>query len=258
MKRWVNTGKKWLAVLFLVFLLVIWEMLARFYEVPVYILPMPSVIAEALFASRNLLLFHTQATMTAALSGLALAVVLAVVIAYLMNSVKVVKDMLYPLLVISQTIPIIAIAPVMIIWFGFGYLPKILTVVLVCFFPMTVNITEGLRNVDRENTELLQTLGAGSLQIFRHNQLPSVLPFFFSGLRISVTYSVMASVIGEWLGGNKGLGVFMIRSMHTYNTAALFAAIVVVVMISMLLFIVTNSIARQVMPWEKVEGEIVQ
>ncbi len=253
MKRWENIYKPLPAIGFLAFLILFWEIIARITEIPTYILPMPTDIVRALSQNAALLFLHSQATLLAALSGLGIAVVLSVVIAYVMDKIEIIKKMFYPLLVISQTIPIIAIAPIMIIWFGFGYLPKILTVVLVCFFPLTVSITEGLKKVEKEDIEVLKVIGAKTRQIFWHIQLPAILPFFFSGLKISVTYSVMAAVIGEWLGGNRGIGVFMIRSMHTYNISNLFSAILVVVVLSVILFKVTEFISWLVMPWERKE-----
>lgn len=164
--------------------------------------------------------------------------------------------MLYPLLVVSQTIPIVALAPIMMIWFGLGIAPKVFTVALVCFFPLSINITEGLANTSRDEIELLKVMGGTPMQIFKHIQLPSTLPYFFSGLKISATYSVMGAVIGEWLGGNKGLGVYMIRSMHTYNVSNLFAGIIVVVVLSIIFFKVIELISWVTMPWDR-KGEEV-
>lgn len=169
-----------------------------------------------------------------------------------MHRIKIIKNILYPLLVASQTIPIIALAPVIMIWFGLGLLPKVLIVALVCFFPLVINITEGLANVDQDLIELMQVMGAGAWATFKNIQLPFILPYFFSGLKISATYSVMGAVIGEWLGGNSGLGVYMLRTMHTFSTSNLFAAILVVVVLSFGFFKLVELMERIFMPWKKV------
>lgn len=256
MRKWASIKNKIPSASFLLSLLFLWEFAGRKSQLPEYILPLPSSIFKALVNNQQLLVDHSVVTIIAAILGLVAAIVFSVLIAYLMNKFKIIKDILYPLLVISQTIPIIALAPIMMIWFGLGLMPKILTVALVCFFPLTINITEGLRTVDREEIELLQVMGANPWQIFRNIQLPFVLPYFFSGLRISATYSVMGAVIGEWLGGNKGLGVFMIRSMHTYNVSNLFAAIVVVIILSILFFKIVELISWLIMPWNRNKGDL--
>ena len=256
MKRWASIKNRIPSAAFILLLLLLWEAAGRRSGLPEYILPLPSSIAGSLSENLFLLLDHSGFTVIAALLGLFSAIVFSVFISYLMNKFELIKNILYPLLVISQTIPIIALAPIMMIWFGLGLMPKILTVALVCFFPLSINITEGLRTVDQEEIELLQVMGADSFQIFRNIQLPFVLPYFFSGLRISATYSVMGAVIGEWLGGNKGLGVFMIRSMHTYSISNLFAAIVVVIILSIIFFKTVEFISWLVMPWNRKEEDL--
>lgn len=237
----------------IVILLIVWEAAGRFSNVPEYILPMPSSITRALINNYDLLIIHGKYTLMAALLGLFTAILFSALISFAMNKWAGIKKAFYPLMVISQTIPIIALAPVIMIWFGLGFFPKILTVALVCFFPLTVNITEGLGETPREEKELMEVMGAGPLEIFKHLQLPSTLPYFFTGLKISATYSVMGAVIGEWLGGNKGIGVYMIRSMHTYNVSNLFAGIIVVILLSIMLFKFVELISRIFMPWDRKE-----
>ncbi len=237
-------------------LLILWELSGRLLNIPEYILPLPLSIMKAFAENFSLLLSHGKYTVIAALSGLLVAVFFSLIISYFMDKFKPIKKTLYPLLVISQTIPIVALAPIMMIWFGLGIAPKVFTVALVCFFPLSINITEGLANTSKDEIELLKVMGGTPAQVFQHIQLPSVLPYFFSGLKISATYCVMGAVIGEWLGGNKGLGVYMIRSMHTYNVSNLFAGIIAVVVLSIVLFKVIELISWVTMPWER-KGEEV-
>ncbi len=251
MKRWVNTKNNLPAISFIIILIILWEIIVRIFKIKEFIIPAPSAIGRALFDNLPLLLSHTKTTLYAALVGLMLAIVIALFLAVIMDRYKLIKSMIYPVLVISQTVPIIALAPIIMIWFGLGILPKILIVALVCFFPIAINLVDGLENVEQERIELLKVMGAGNLMIFKTVQLPSVLPYFFSGLKISTTYSVMGAVIGEWLGASSGLGIYMTRAMQSFNTAGLFAAILLVVLLSICLFKLVELIAWIMMPWNR-------
>ena len=145
-----------------------------------------------------------------------------------MDLSETVKRAVYPLLVFSQTVPIIVLAPLFAMWFGFGTLPKIVVVTLVCFFPITVSITEGLAGVDPELIDLMRSMGARRYQIFIKVKFPAALIGFFSGLKIAVTYSIMGAIIGEWMGGSAGLGVYMMRVKNSYAYDKMFAAIVLI------------------------------
>jgi ABC-type nitrate/sulfonate/bicarbonate transport system permease component len=153
------------------------------------------------------------------------------------------------MIVMSQTVPIIVIAPLMAMWFGFGILPKIFVVVLVCFFPVTISLIEGLQGVDQELIDLMRTMGASRLQIFMKIKIPFTMPNFFSGLKIAATYSIMGAVIGEWLGGEAGLGVFMLRARHAFALDKVFASIIVIVFLSVTLFYIIAALQRLTMPW---------
>ncbi|MGF1503762.1 MAG: ABC transporter permease, partial [Anaerolineae bacterium] len=156
---------------------------------------------------------------------------------------------LYPQLVASQTVQLLAIATQLINWIGFGLLPKVLIVVLVCFFPMAVSTADGLASADPEQIALLRTMGATRTQIWRMVRLPAALPSFFSGLRIAVTYSIVGATIGEWVGGSNGLGVYILRSKNALATDQVFVAIVVTTLLSIGLFGLVLVIERLVMPW---------
>jgi ABC-type nitrate/sulfonate/bicarbonate transport system permease component len=250
MRRGIKDMKKYLPSLgiFLV-LLFVWETVVRCLEIKEYILPAPSRIGIVFVESIPLLWEHSLHTVNEAILGFLLAIIGGVILAMLMGIFPLIKKLLYPLVVISQTIPIMALAPLLIIWFGYNLLPKVMVVALVCFFPITVSLVEGLEAVDRDMVKLLLAMGASPWQIFSKVQLPGALPSFFSGLKISVTYSILGAIIGEWLGASKGLGVFMIRSMNSFLTAQVFAAIMVISLLSLVFFGVVVVLARVVMPW---------
>lgn len=252
MRKWASTaGRSLPAAVLLVLLVGAWEAVCRLAGIRETILPPPSSIVQALASNLPLLLTHAGATLSAVAAGLSLAVLVALCLAVFMNRFGWLKQALYPLLVISQTIPIIALAPLFLIWFGWGIAPKVVVVALVCFFPLAVNMVEGLEQVDPEAIDLMKVMQASPALIFRSVQLPAVLPYFFSGLKIAVTYSVMGAVIAEWLGARAGLGIFMLRSMNSFRTGNVFASILVVVIISLVLFKLTELAAWSAMPWNR-------
>lgn len=252
MKRWASTVRHSLpAIAALLLLLLLWETICHVAKVREYILPPPSSVWAAFTCNISLLLQHAQATLAAAVTGLALAILTSLALALLMDARPWIKQAIYPLLVISQTIPIIALAPLFLIFFGFGLSSKVAVVAIVCFFPLAVNLVEGLEQVDPEAVDLMRVMQASRTQIFRAVRLPSVLPYFFSGLKIAVTYSVMGAVIGEWLGGRWGLGVYMLRSFNSYKTAGALASILLVVIMSLALFQLARLAARTAMPWNR-------
>jgi putative hydroxymethylpyrimidine transport system permease protein len=251
MKKWIAIRSRLPFAGFLIFAVGLLELLARAFNIPEFILPAPSSVGLALIDNFSLLMMHAQYTLSAVFSGLALAVLLAVSIALAMDRWEPLKQALYPVLVISQSVPIFALAPLMLIWFGVGLLPKVLIVALVCFFPLAVNLTEGLSQVDSEAIDLMQTMQASRLMIMSSVQLPSALPYFFSGLKIAATYSVLGAIIGEWLGARAGLGIYMLRSMHSFRTSHLFASIIIVVILSLALFKLVEITGWLAMPWNR-------
>lgn len=251
MKKWAGIKAKLPSFVFLTIIIAGWEMIIRVAGVPTYILPAPSAITLVLAENYALLLEHTRVTLTAVLGGLVLAILVALTLAVVMDRWKLIKEALYPLLVISQAVPIFALAPLILIWFGAGLLPKVLIVALVCFFPLAVNLVEGFSQVDPEALDLMQTMQANRLMIMQSVQLPFAMPYFFSGLKIAVTYSVLGAVIGEWLAARAGLGIYMLRSMHSFRTSHLFASIIVVVILSLTLFKLVELAGWLAMPWQR-------
>lgn len=256
MRKYQNIGDKLIPIFFIVAILVLWELLVSLGVVERYILPSPTDIVKALITNGADIMAHTWVTFFEGMTGLLVAVFLSLIMAVVMDQFPVVKKAIYPVLVISQTVPIIVIAPLLAMWFGFGIAPKIFVVVLVCFFPITVNLIEGLQSVDGELINLVRSMGATKSQIFAKIKFPSALPYFFSGLKIAATYSIMGAVIGEWLGGKAGLGVYMLRARHAFALDLVFASILVIVVLSIVLFYGIAGIQRALMPWEKLKEEL--
>ena len=230
-------------------LLALWELVSRFGAIPEFILPAPTRIILSLFTGFDAMGRHILVTLFETVAGFSISILLAVVIAIIMDAVSGVKKTIYPLIVISQTIPIIILAPLFIIWFGYGYLPKIVIVILICFFPVTISFLQGLSTADRDYMDLLRSMGASRAQIYRFVKIPSAMPGFFSGLKIAATYSIMGATIGEWVGGKDGLGVFMIRAKHSFQTDKVFAAIIVITVLSILMLKIIELCEKRYMPW---------
>ena len=246
---WRHSSRWGPAALLVGLLLAAWEAFARLTAAPAWLLPAPSAIARAGVAAAPLLAGHVWRTLIEALLGLALAVVTGVGLAVLIDLSAVLKRALYPLLVVSQTVPTIALAPLLMVWFGFGLLPKVLVVALVCFFPVAMSMAQGLEATDPDLNALLASMGASRSQIFRKARFPGALPAAFGGLRIAATYSVIGAVIAEWVGASKGLGIFMIRASNSFLTARLFAAIALASVLSLVLFGAVLLLERLALPW---------
>jgi ABC-type nitrate/sulfonate/bicarbonate transport system permease component len=193
--------------------------------------------------------FHILITLYEAFAGFLIAIALSFLIAVLMDSLYSFKKTVYPLLIISQTIPIIILAPLFVIWFGYGYTPKLVIVILICFFPVTISLIQSLSSVDRELIDLMRSMGSSKFQIYKYVKLPASMTGFFSGLKIAATYSIMGATIGEWVGGKNGLGVYMIRAKQSFATDRVFAAILVITVLSILLLKLIEYIEAKSMPW---------
>lgn len=249
MKSTKEISNKLIPLLFALFLVLIWEAVVRAGLVPRFILPSPSDVLKAFVMTMPDMIDHILVTLREALTGFAVAIILSLLLAMAMDRFSAVKKALYPLLIVSQTIPIIILAPLFILWFGFGILPKIIVAVLVCFFPIIISLLEGLSSVDVDMINLLKSMGASKSQIFKIVKLPASMVGLFSGLRIAATYSIMGAVIGEWLGGDSGIGFYIVRVKHSFAVDKVFAATLVVIILSMLLFKVITIIQNLSMPW---------
>jgi ABC-type nitrate/sulfonate/bicarbonate transport system permease component len=230
-------------------LLAVWQLGTSVMQIPKWLLPSPLQILEAGIEARGLLGPHTWQTLKETWLGLALALSVGLGLALLVDSSSLLRRTIYPLLVTSQTVPILALAPLLIIWFGYGIVPKVIVVALVCFFPIVVSTADGLRVADPDLIALLRAMGASGRQIFLKVRVPGALPSFFSGLKIAITYSVVGAVIGEWVGASQGLGIFMIRSSKNFLTDRVFAAIAVTSLLSIVMFAVVMLLERSLLPW---------
>lgn len=254
MKRSESIENKLVPSVFLIILLIVWEIVVLEGVVERFILPSPTDIVKAFIEIFPNIGIHISTTLQEAFIGFFLAIIFAIVLSVIMDNIKIIKKALYPLIIVSQTVPIIALAPLFAAWFGFGKLPKIIVVILVCFFPILVSLLHGLENVDKDLLNLLVSMGASKFQIFKLVKFPSALVSFFSGLRIAATYSIMGAVIGEWLGGRAGLGVYMLRVKHSHALDKFFAVIIIIVLLSMGIFKIITLLQQLLMPWEKEQG----
>ncbi len=233
----------------LLLILAVWYAVCRTGAVPAYMLPSPAAVGSALISDFPTILRHASVTLREAFYGLTLGSILAFLTATLMDRFIVLDRALYPLLIVTQTIPTIAIAPLLVLWMGFGMAPKIALVAVTTYFPIAVSLLEGYRSVDKDCEDLMRTMGAKRKAIFRHLKLPLAMPHFFSGLKISASYAVVGAVIAEWLGGFNGLGVYMTRVKKAYAFDKMFAVILFIVIISLLLMALVNIVYKISMPW---------
>ncbi len=233
----------------LALLIIGWEAVCRLFAIPPFILPPPSAVLQSLWELRDLLFgLHLWATLREVLIGLAFSVAFGVLLALVMSWSRTVERLVYPYIVISQTIPIIALSPVFILWFGYDLSGKIAVTILFTFFPIVVSTFDGLRSTDSEMVNLLRSMGATKRQIFTKLQLPSSLSSFFSGLKVAATYSVAGATIGEWLGASEGLGYFGRRASGNFQAPALFASVLLLSALGMLLFWLVGVIERKWTP----------
>ena len=230
-------------------LLLLWQTVCSLGWVPRYMLPSPVQVVQAFLSELPLLFENSLITLQEAFLGLLLGVTVGFVAAVLMDAFEVLYKAFYPLLILTQTIPSVAIAPLLVLWFGYGMTPKIVLIVISTFFPVTVGLLDGFRSADRDAIGLLRSMGANRLQIFRHIEFPSALPQLFSGLRIAAAYSVVGAVISEWLGGFGGLGVYMTRVKKAFAFDKMFAVIFLISAISLALMALVERAAKKCMPY---------
>lgn len=194
---------------------------------------------------------HARVTLTETFIGLFFGIAIGFLMAVVMDRFSLIRKVIYPLIVISQTIPTVAIAPLLVIWLGYQMLPKIVLIVLVVFFPIAISLLEGFSSIDKDTINLMRSMGANRFQIFRYVQLPNSLGHFFSSLRISVSYAVVSAVVSEWIGGTEGLGCYMTRVRKSFSSDKMFAVIILISVISLMLIGLTDILQKVCMPWKK-------
>jgi ABC-type nitrate/sulfonate/bicarbonate transport system permease component len=249
----MNTrGKNWIAPLLLIAsVLALWEAAVRITNTPEWLLPAPTAVMRALVEDRDILLPNAWVTLSEVLTGFAVAVVAGVGLGIAIYRSRTLDRALYPVIIASQTVPIPALAPLLLVWFGYGLLPKVLVTALVGFFPIVVNTVEGLRSTDRDVVNLLRSFGAPRGRVFRLAEFPSSLPSIFTGARIAVAICVIGAVFGELVGAKAGLGYLMTRAIAQFETARLVAAIVLLSLLGTGLFAAVGLIERLALPWRR-------
>lgn len=236
-------------------ILVIWQAVSSLGLVPGYMLPSPIQVLKAFVQEFPLLMENSRVTLLEALIGLVCGVSFGLVMAVLMDRFETLYKAFYPLVVLTQTIPTVAIAPLLVLWFGYEMLPKIILIVIATFFPITVGVLDGFRSADKDTMNLLRSMGASRFQIFRYVKLPGAMGQFFASLRISAAYSVVGAVISEWLGGFSGLGVYMTRVKKAFSFDKMFAVIFLISLISLLLMKLVDYLQKKCMPWEDTKND---
>lgn len=250
MKKLQSIIRRYDVLLIIIGLLLLWEFLCYRQIIPSYLLPAPSQIITVLFGDRRLLLYHSSYTLLEALIGLSLGVLGGSLVATCMYYSAFLNRLFSPLMMLTQTIPSVAIAPLLILWLGYGMKPKILLIFLTCFFPITNSLLTGFQTADPDCLALLQSMNATRKQTFFSFLLPNAFPDFFSGLRVASTYAIVGAVVAEWLGGERGLGVYMTRARKSFSFDRMFAVILVIVLLSQLLLLCIRLLQKRMMPWQ--------
>ena len=234
--------------------ILLWEAYVRLSGVPPTTLPAPSRVAAQLWESRATVWANTLPTIGATLMGFSASLGAAFGLSVLLDFARPLRRALFPVFVVSQTLPLVAIAPLVVLWFGFGLTPKILLVALVTFFPMLVALVDGYDAAEPEVEELLRSMGASRWAVFRLARLPSALPFFFAGLRISITYAVVAAIFAEYAGAARGLGILILNAKNSFRPDLVLAAVVVGSAFTLALFGAAVLVGRLLMPWRRAQG----
>ena len=242
------------SALVVVVTIALWEAVIRIFDVPTYIWSSPTLIWETIVEEFSDLLGHSAVTLTETLVGFAFALFFGLAFGLLLHFSAFAKRALYPLLIASQSIPTVVLAPVFVLVLGFGLWPKVAVVALFCFFPIVVGTIDGLSSVDREYIRMMLTLDATKFGIFRRVEFPAALPQIFTGTRVAATYAAIGAVFGEWAGSESGLGWQMLQAKGRLDTALVFADIVFITVMALALFGVVSLVERLTIPWARKEG----
>ncbi|HHE3641222.1 TPA: ABC transporter permease [Pasteurella multocida] len=236
-------------VLLSLMLLALWQSAVFFFDIPRYMLPSPSDVLTQLHNRYDLLWQHSQITLLEIGLGLFLGVSLGLISALLLSASDYLSKLLLPLLVISQAIPVFAIAPLLVLWFGYGLASKIVMTILIIYFPVTAACYDGLRNTSMQWLELAKTMqGSASAMLFKV-RLPAALPSFASGLRIAVSVAPIGAIVGEWVGSSQGLGYLMVHANARMQVDLMFSALLILMVISLILYFSVDYFLRKWLPW---------
>lgn len=238
------------AVVVILFLL-LWEGIARTGWIASYLLPSPVDVAKAFAADRQLLLDHTLSTFGIAVVGFSIGCVFGLIVAVILHLVPVLRNAFAPLIILSQNVPSVVLAPLLVVWFGFGWMPKIVLLTIVCFFPVAIATMSGLERADRNMYGYMQMAGADRWQLFTKLELPWSLPSMFSGLKVASAYSILGAVIGEWSGAQKGLGIYLNLMQSGYRVDRMFVAILLIALLSLVMYYAMTLLEKWLVRWQK-------
>jgi len=244
--RFVNYG---LPVLAIVSLFLIWELVVILFKLPRFILPAPSVVVRSFWQWRTAIWGHALQTLYTTLAGFGVAVAFGLVLGWIVGFSSLVYKAIYPVLIGFNSIPKVAIVPVLVIWFGIGTVPAVLTAFMISFFPIVVNVATGLATLEPELQDVLRSLGAGKLQVFRKVGLPRTLPYFFASMKVAVTLAFVGSVISETVASNRGVGYLMIAASSRFDVPLVFAGLLVIAALGVLLYAVFAVLEARLTSW---------
>ncbi len=243
--RWV------VSLVILAGLVLLWQGLVVFYDIPHWKLPAPWEVAKELWHSKGILASHTWITVQEMLLGLLAALAAGLALATIINLSRTLGRVVYPVIIAAETFPIIIMAPLLLIWVGYGIEHKIIVVALIAFFPVVINTADGLRSADPDLLNLMRTMGANRWQIFTKVQVPNALPFMFSGFKLAATVSVIGAVIGEWVGSSEGLGYLAMLSKGKFLFERVYAVTFLFSLLGMGMFVAVSLLERLMLPWKR-------
>ncbi|WP_454855549.1 ABC transporter permease [Rhizobium binxianense] len=232
-----------------VILLILWEFACRAFEIPPFVLPSPLLIAEALRENAFIIWFHSSQTLLTTVIGFAFAVAFGTFLGITVGSSRLAYTSLYPLLVGFNSVPKVAIVPILVVWFGIGTIPAILTAFMLSFFPIAVNVATGLATIEPELRDVLRSLGASQLDVVRKVGIPRSMPYLFASLKISITLAFVGSVISETLASNRGIGTLMTQASANFRIPLVFAGLVVIAVMGVVMYLVFAIIEKRMTGW---------
>jgi len=257
MKSWL-TAPALRPLWMLLVLVLLWDLGIRVFNIKPYLVPTPWSVAQQLVNEWPMLWRETLPTLYATLGGFVASALVGVAAAMWISYSRLVESFVYPLLVFSQSVPKVAIAPLFVVWFGFGILPKVIVAFLLGFFPVVVATVQGFKSVESDVIDLARSMGASPWKVFLKFRLPTALPSIFSGLKVSVTLAVVGAVVGEFVGSNSGIGYVLQKANGTFDLPLMFAGLVILSMVGVLLFLAIELIERALMPWHASQRHDVQ
>jgi NitT/TauT family transport system permease protein len=235
----------------LVCLVAIWQLYVVIFAVPSYVLPGPNAVWDSMLANWSQLLVHTQVTLSETLAGFGLGLLIGIPLAVSIVYSPIIEHILYPLLVASQAVPKVALAPLLLVALGYGVWPKIIVAFLIAFFPIVVNTVTGLASVDRDTLRLLRSMGASQWQVFVKVRFPYAVPTMLAGFKVAIALSVVGAVVGEFVGGRSGLGYFMMLATGNFDTPLVFACVIVLTLLGVGLFYTLALVERLFGRWNR-------